>query len=137
MRPKCLLFHAQVVERVLERLAADVNRDPACPVLGVVRLNGVVHAEERAAFREIARQLCSCAPALLFRALGFTHAEECAAFREIVRQLCTCAPALFLRFRVCMPRGEPAVPVRAMAVVSWRPVCWAGHACCCRIVTSD
>ncbi|KAK9830634.1 hypothetical protein WJX81_007243 [Elliptochloris bilobata] len=47
-----------VVERVLTQLAAEVNRDPGCPVLGVVRVNGGVHAEERAAFREIARQLC-------------------------------------------------------------------------------
>jgi len=49
-----------VVERVLEQLAAELNADPARPVLGVVRLNGVVHAEERAAFRNIARQLCLC-----------------------------------------------------------------------------
>ncbi len=48
------------MERVLEQLAAELNADPARPVLGVVRLNGVVHAEERAAFRNIARQLCLC-----------------------------------------------------------------------------
>ncbi len=45
---------------MLEQLAAELNADPARPVLGVVRLNGVVHAEERAAFRNIARQLCLC-----------------------------------------------------------------------------
>ena len=64
--PRRLRSCAQVVERVLERLAADANNDPACPVLGVVRLSGLVHAEERAAFREVARQLCLCAPGPLF-----------------------------------------------------------------------
>lgn len=34
------------------------NTDPRDPVVGVVRLSGVAHAEERTAFREIARQLC-------------------------------------------------------------------------------
>lgn len=31
---------------------------PACAQVGVIRLSGLAHSDERTAFREIARQLC-------------------------------------------------------------------------------
>jgi hypothetical protein len=48
----------QMTERALAAMEAQWNRDPRDPVVGVIRLSGLCHAEERCAFREIARQLC-------------------------------------------------------------------------------
>jgi hypothetical protein len=53
---------AQVVNRVLAELDTHYNPDKASPVVGFVRLSGLAHADERIAFREIARQLCMYAP---------------------------------------------------------------------------
>eukprot|EP00775_Hariotina_reticulata_P002948 gene2948-3233_t len=47
-----------VLERVLRSAHVLHNPDPANPTLGAVRLSGVLHSEERAAFQEIAHQLC-------------------------------------------------------------------------------
>lgn len=92
----------QVVERVLGQLAADVNRDAACPALGVVRLNGVVHAEERVAFREIARQLCLCAPApSRCMCIEFAHCSACAG-RLLMEQT---------SFRFCTGDAAPVASV--------------------------
>lgn len=47
------------VERALRTLCARHNRgEGAEPSVGVVRLAGWAHAEERTAFRDTARQLC-------------------------------------------------------------------------------
>jgi len=54
-----LPFVLQVIERVLAELQRRQNTDPANPTLGVVRLAGLLHTDERTAFREIARQLCA------------------------------------------------------------------------------
>lgn len=48
----------QVMERVLAQLETKFNTSPGNPVLAVVRLTGLAHTEDVAAFREIARQLC-------------------------------------------------------------------------------
>ncbi len=48
----------QAVGRAVEELLHRHNTNPASPTVGIVRLNGLVHNEERVAFREIARQLC-------------------------------------------------------------------------------
>ena len=45
---------------MLGQLQARFNTNPGSPVVGVVRLSGLVHAADRVAFREIARQLCGC-----------------------------------------------------------------------------
>jgi origin recognition complex subunit 4 len=45
-------------ERAVALVAARYNPDPRDPVVGCVRLAGWAHAEERTAFREVARQLC-------------------------------------------------------------------------------
>jgi hypothetical protein len=38
---------------------AQANKDPANPAVGVVRLCGALHDDERTAFLEVARQLCT------------------------------------------------------------------------------
>ncbi|KIZ04334.1 Origin recognition complex subunit 4 [Monoraphidium neglectum] len=48
-----------LLERVLGGLCREHNSSPANPTLGVVRLHGALHGDERAAFQEIARQLCA------------------------------------------------------------------------------
>ena len=48
----------QVVERAAAVLTAKYNNDDKQPRIGFVKLTGLAHADERAAFREIARQLC-------------------------------------------------------------------------------
>ncbi|KAL4422006.1 hypothetical protein ABPG77_005436 [Micractinium sp. CCAP 211/92] len=47
-----------VTERALAALQARFNTDPRDPVVGVVRLSGLAHAQEVAAFKEASRQLC-------------------------------------------------------------------------------
>lgn len=47
-----------VTERALAALQARFNRDPRDPVVGVVRLSGLAHSQEVAAFKEASRQLC-------------------------------------------------------------------------------
>jgi origin recognition complex subunit 4 len=46
------------VERALTTISTQWNTDPADPLVGIVRLVGWAHADERTAFKEIARQLC-------------------------------------------------------------------------------
>ena len=48
----------QVVERAAATLIREFNTDKDDPRLGFVKLTGLAHADERAAFKEIARQLC-------------------------------------------------------------------------------
>ena len=46
---------------MLADLAARYSVAAQSPTLGVVRLSGLVHVSDRVAFREVARQLCTCA----------------------------------------------------------------------------
>jgi len=46
------------VERALTSITTQWNTDPVDPLVGIVRLVGWAHADERTAFKEIARQLC-------------------------------------------------------------------------------
>lgn len=46
------------VERALTAITTQWNTDSADPLVGIVRLVGWAHADERTAFKEIARQLC-------------------------------------------------------------------------------
>ena len=50
----------QVMERVLRDLQAQHNSNPSDPKVGVVRLTGLAHTEDVAAFKQIAHQLCGC-----------------------------------------------------------------------------
>lgn len=43
----------------MAQLCAKYNTVPESPMVGVVRLTGLVHSSDRVAFREIARQLCA------------------------------------------------------------------------------
>ena len=49
----------QVVARAVQELVQKYNTNAASPTVGIVHLNGLIHSEERVAFREIARQLCA------------------------------------------------------------------------------
>ena len=49
----------QVVGRAVQELVQKYNRNAASPTVGIVQLNGLIHSEERVAFREIACQLCA------------------------------------------------------------------------------
>lgn len=46
------------IERALDQISSQWNTDPEDPLVGIVRLYGWAHHEERVAFKEIARQLC-------------------------------------------------------------------------------
>lgn len=46
------------IERSVAEVCGRYNTDSTDPHVGVVRLTGSLHADERIAFREIARQLC-------------------------------------------------------------------------------
>lgn len=47
------------VERALSTLEDRYNKQRADPLVGVIRLVGWAHADERTAFKEVATQLCS------------------------------------------------------------------------------
>ena len=49
---------AQVVEHALAALQARWNTDPRDATVGIVRLSGLAHADERTAFSFIAKGLC-------------------------------------------------------------------------------
>jgi len=49
----------QAVGRAVQELLQKYNTNAASPAVGIVSLNGLIHNEEKAAFREIARQLCT------------------------------------------------------------------------------
>eukprot|EP00983_Pelagomonas_calceolata_P116578 1160322-Pelagomonas_calceolata.AAC.1 len=59
---KCVFslpLHAQLVERAVARVCAAHNENPqGDKAVGVVRLSGLLHLEDRVAFSEAARQLC-------------------------------------------------------------------------------
>ncbi len=46
------------VERALTRICNTFNTDPKDPAVAVVRLSGLVHADERSMCRNMSRQLC-------------------------------------------------------------------------------
>ncbi|GMH40715.1 hypothetical protein BSKO_08619 [Bryopsis sp. KO-2023] len=46
------------VERAVEHVTSKHNSMTDSPMVGVVRLNGIFHSNDRTAFKEIARQLC-------------------------------------------------------------------------------
>jgi len=46
------------MERAIAKVCQEYNTDPADSLVGVVRLVGWLHGDERVAFKEIARQLC-------------------------------------------------------------------------------
>ena len=49
----------QAVERAAASLCKRFNTDDKDPRVGFVKLTGLAHADERAAFKEMARQLCA------------------------------------------------------------------------------
>jgi len=49
----------QAVGRAVQELLQKYNTNAASPAVGIVSLYGLIHNEEKAAFREIARQLCT------------------------------------------------------------------------------
>ena len=49
----------QVIERALRTISDKYNTEPDNPAVGIVRISGTLHSEERAAFLEVAHQLCT------------------------------------------------------------------------------
>lgn len=55
------LFHTLMLSQVVERAISTVqaaHNTPDNRRVGIVRLNGLLHVDERCAFQEIAKQLC-------------------------------------------------------------------------------
>ncbi|KAK9836048.1 hypothetical protein WJX84_003886, partial [Apatococcus fuscideae] len=74
-----------VVERALCHLQQTHNPAGGPAVLGVVRLNGLVHADERTAFREAARQLCKAFDCSFSRAASLE--DNLSFMREMMQEL--------------------------------------------------
>lgn len=79
----------QVVERALAELQARFKAAAGGPVVGVVRLSGLVHTDERAAFQEIARQLCGAFGCSYSRAAGIE--QNMSFLGNMLRMLHRCA----------------------------------------------
>ncbi|KAK9866078.1 hypothetical protein WJX84_011676 [Apatococcus fuscideae] len=74
-----------VVERALQQLQQSHNPVGEPAVLGVVRLSGLVHSEERTAFREAARQLCRAFDCSFSRAASLE--DNLSFMREMMQEL--------------------------------------------------
>ncbi|KAF6256569.1 origin recognition complex subunit 4 C-terminus-domain-containing protein [Scenedesmus sp. NREL 46B-D3] len=74
-----------VLERVLRSSMAQHNIEQDNPTLGAVRLSGVLHCDERTAFQEIARQLCSTFNIPFSRSASFD--DNLAFFKEVLAEL--------------------------------------------------
>lgn len=66
-----------MLERALRQAGSQFNTDSSNPTVGFVRLSGALHCEERAAFQEIAHQLCRCVcPCALLQLLFFKANQQ-------------------------------------------------------------
>ena len=74
-----------MVERALAELLARFNTVAGSPVVGIVRLAGLVHTDERTAFQEIARQLCAAFSCSFSRAASTK--ENMAFLPNMLREL--------------------------------------------------
>ncbi|CAL5218398.1 g73 [Coccomyxa viridis] len=74
-----------VVGRTLQELLQKFNQNPASPTVGIVSLSGLLHSEEKTAFREIARQLCTTFQIPFIRGAAF--ADNLEFLREILKTL--------------------------------------------------
>jgi origin recognition complex subunit 4 len=70
---------------VLGALCRKHNSSPDNPTLGVVRIHGALHAEERAAFQEIARQLCATFKCTFSRSASYD--DNLVFLKEMLQQL--------------------------------------------------
>lgn len=68
-------------------LQHSCNSNPTNPTVGVVRLSGLLHTDERVAFREIARQLCAEFRLRDEFSRSASVEENIAFLRELARQL--------------------------------------------------
>jgi hypothetical protein len=75
----------QLLERALGALCREHNATPDNPTLGVVRIHGALHAEERAAFQEIARQLCATFRCTFSRSASYD--DNLVFLKEMLQQL--------------------------------------------------
>ena len=81
-----VVAHAkQAVERVLRELRERFNTAGAVPRVVVVRLTGLAHSEDRVAFREAARQLCTAFGADFVRSASYD--DNLAFLRQTLQQL--------------------------------------------------
>jgi hypothetical protein len=79
----------QLLERALGAVCAEHNASAANPTVGVVRLHGALHGDERGAFQEIARQLCGAFGCAFSRTASFD--DNLGFLREALGQLRRCA----------------------------------------------
>lgn len=70
---------------MLGALCREHNTAPGNPALGVVRIHGALHGDERAAFQEIARQLCATFACAFSRTASYD--DNLAFLREMLQQL--------------------------------------------------
>lgn len=88
-KPAAQAVALQVVERALSELQARFKAAAGGPRVGVVRLSGLVHTDERAAFQEIARQLCGAFGCTFSRAAGVE--QNMSFLGNMLRMLHKCA----------------------------------------------
>ncbi len=74
----------QAIESALAEACARHNAPGAAPLLGVVRLSGSLHCEERAALSEAARQLCAAFG--LSYAASASYSDNLAFLRDMLAQ---------------------------------------------------
>jgi len=74
---------------VLGALCREHNSSPDNPTLGIVRIHGALHSEERAAFQEIARQLCATFKCTFSRTASYD--DNLVFLKEMLQQLRRCA----------------------------------------------
>ncbi|KAI3431512.1 hypothetical protein D9Q98_004562 [Chlorella vulgaris] len=77
-----------MTERALAQLEARWNTTPRDPAVGVIRLTGLAHADERTAFREIARQLCDVFQCSFSKAASI--GENISFLRGMLERLASC-----------------------------------------------
>lgn len=62
----------EVVQTVLNKITGQFNLKGTSPIVGVVRLSGLIHNDECGALREIARQLCNIWELHFLRSASFS-----------------------------------------------------------------
>ena len=74
-----------LVQQVVRRARAEYNKEGDTPTVGVVRLSGILHADDKAAVRHVASQLCAIWDCKFSKGASFS--ENLAFLREMVQEL--------------------------------------------------
>lgn len=111
----CSPSHKQVLERALRQAGSQFNTDNSNPTVGFVRLSGALHCEERAAFQEIAHQLCRCAHALCCKLLARHRATRAAALPPVAPVFPVNTPDRPRALIACLLHNHHPPPLLAVA----------------------